>query len=143
MGIIWSFFEPSVTWQESLIGTGVGAGFLLLAIFLFYIVTKKIGMGLGDVYILAAIGAFTGPVKIPFVLFIASFGGIIFYLAAKLIFGKKRLANNISAEDLNSKEENDVEHAIYFGPFLAAGGLVMFLLPTEIMNSILSFFFGM
>ena len=142
MGIMWSFFEPSITWQQSLIGIGVGAGFLLLAILLFYLVTRKIGMGLGDVYILAAIGAFTGPVMIPFILLIASLGGIIFYLAAKLIFGKKRIAGNISAEDLNSKEEKDVEHAIYFGPFLAFGGLVMFLLPTEIINSMLSFFFG-
>jgi len=143
MGILWSFFEPTISWQESLIGIGAGAGFLLLAIFLFYIVTRKIGMGLGDVYILAAIGAFTGPVKIPFILLLASLLGIIFYLAAKLFFGKKRIAGNISAEDLNSKDEKDVERAIYFGPFLAAGGLIMFLLPTEIMNSILSFFFGM
>ena len=115
MGILWSFFEPTFSWQQSLIGIGVGAGFLLLAILLFYIVTKKIGMGLGDVWILAAIGAFTGPVMIPFILLIASLGGIIFYLAAKFIFGKKRIAGNISAEDLNSKEEKDVEHAIYFG----------------------------
>ena len=143
MGILWSFFEPSSSWQQSLIGIGVGAGFLLLAILLFYLITKKIGMGLGDVWILAAIGAFTGSVMIPFILLIASFGGIIFYLVAKFIFGKKRLAGNISAEDLNSKEEKDVEHAIYFGPFLAAGGLIMFLLPTEIINSLLSFFSGM
>ena len=143
MGILWSFFEPTITWQESLIGIGVGAGFLLLAIFLFYIVTRKIGMGMGDVWILAAIGAFTGPVRIPFILLIASLGGIFFYLTAKIFFGKKRIAGNISAEDLNSKNEKDVEHAIYFGPFLAFGGLVMFLLPTEIINSILSFFFGM
>ena len=143
MGILWSFFEPTITWQESLIGIGVGAGFLLLAIFLFYIVTRKIGMGMGDVWILAAIGAFTGPVRIPFILLIASLGGIFFYLTAKIFFGKKRIAGNISAEDLNSKNEKDVEHAIYFGPFLAFGGLVMFLLPTEIINSILSFFLGM
>lgn len=142
MGILWSFFEPSMTWQESLLGIGIGAGILLLAIFLFWIVTRKIGMGLGDVYILAAIGAFTGPKMIPFILLIASLGGIIFFLIAKLVFKKKRLAENVSAADLNSKDEKDVENAIYFGPFLAFGGLLIFLMPTEMLNKLLSFFLG-
>jgi leader peptidase (prepilin peptidase)/N-methyltransferase len=138
-GMIWSYLYPHAGIINSLTGAAAGGGILLLAIFLFYIVTKKIGMGLGDVYILAAIGAYSGPFKIPLILLTASLTGILFFMFAKLVFRKKKIAGNITKEDLNSSNEKDVENAIYFGPFLALAGVTVILMPPEILQNIFPF----
>lgn len=137
LGLLWSWLEPSMGFQNSLLGIGLGAGVLLFVILAFYIVTRKIGMGLGDVYILAAIGAFVGPMKIPLVLLIASLLGILGFFFGKVVFKKKRIAENVTAEDLHTKNEKDLENAIYFGPFLAFAGILVFLLPNELLNKII------
>jgi leader peptidase (prepilin peptidase)/N-methyltransferase len=138
-GVVRAFLTTEITWVESLVGVAVGGGILLLAIGVFYIVTKKIGMGLGDVYILASIGAFTGVKYIPMILLTACLTGIIFFFAAKLIFKKKVIAENLKKEDLNTDNEQDLEHAIYFGPFLALAGIAVLLCPTIILNMITGF----
>lgn len=138
-GMIWSYLVPHAELLMSLIGSAAGAGILLLAIFIFYVVTRKIGMGLGDVYILAAIGAYSGPFKIPLILLAASLSGILFFVFAKLVFKKKKIAGNITKEDLNSNDEKDVENAIYFGPFLAFAGIAVLLMPPEFLDNTLLF----
>lgn len=139
LGLVRAFLTNEITWMESAIGAAAGGGILLLAIGVFYIVTKKIGMGLGDVYILAAIGAFTGIKYIPMILLAACLTGIIFFFAAKLIFRKKVIAENLKKEDLNTDDEKDLEHAIYFGPFLALAGILVLLTPAIILNMITGF----
>jgi len=138
-GMLWSYLYPNATVMYSLTGAMTGGGILLLAIFVFYIVTKKIGMGLGDVYILAAIGAYTGPFRIPLILLAACLTGILYFMFAKLVFKKKRIADNITKEDLNSNDEKDIENAIYFGPFLALAGVTVLLMPPEILENIFPF----
>ena len=91
-------------------------------------------MGLGDVYILGAIGAYSGPFKIPLILLIASVSGTLFFVAAKLIFRKKRLADNVTMSDLNTTDEKDLDNAIYFAPFLALAGVAVMLAPYEILS---------
>ncbi|MGI6395047.1 MAG: prepilin peptidase [bacterium] len=135
-GMIWSYINPETQVLFSLVGAVTGGGILLLVIFVFYIVTRKIGMGLGDVYILAAIGSFTGPFKIPFILLTASLLGILFFVLAKVLFKQKKIAGNITKEDLKSDSEKDVENAIYFGPFLAFAGVAVLLMPPEIFSKI-------
>ncbi len=139
LGVLRAFISPSITALSSIAGMVAGAGLLLLAIAIFYAVTRKIGMGLGDVYILGAIGAFTGIGVIPFVLFAASFGGIVFFIIAKLVFKKRRLAKNITQEDINSDNEKDLDNAIYFGPFLAAAGVLTLLTPTYLLDTVFYF----
>ena len=70
---------------ESLIGIVMGAGVLLFVIGVFYLVTKKIGMGFGDVYILAAAGGFVGPLALPAVLFVASLSAIFVFFYVPLV----------------------------------------------------------
>ncbi len=137
LGVARTFFTNEISWVESVVGAAAGGGILLLAIGVFYIVTKKIGMGLGDVYILAAIGAYTGVRYIPLILLAACLTGILFFFAAKLIFRKKIIAENLKKEDLNTDDEKDLEHAIYFGPFLALAGIMVLLSPTLILNMII------
>jgi len=138
-GLISAFFSKEMTIYQSLSGILAGAGILLLAILLFYVVTRKIGMGLGDVYILGAIGAYVGPFKIPLILLFASLAGTVFFLAAKIIFKKKKIAENVTMDDLNTKNEKDLENAIYFGPFLVLAGIVVLLSPSETFQNILPF----
>ena len=137
LGVARTFFTNEISWVESVVGAAAGGGILLLAIGVFYFVTKKIGMGLGDVYILAAIGAYTGVRYIPLILLAACLTGILFFFAAKLIFRKKIIAENLKKEDLNTDDEKDLEHAIYFGPFLALAGIMVLLSPTLILNMII------
>ncbi len=124
-GPIYGYFSSNLSWQLSLIGIIAGASSLLLVIALFFIVTKKIGMGFGDVYILAAIGGFIGPQKLPAALFIASTSGVIFYIIMKILFKNKRIATNLKKEDINTENEADLDHALYFGPFLALSGIIL------------------
>lgn len=135
-GIASAYFSHDMTIYQSLFGTLAGAGILLLSIGVFYVVTRKIGMGLGDVYILGAIGAYSGPFKIPLILLFASCAGIAFFITAKFLFKKKRIAENVTMSDLNTTNEKDLENAIYFGPFLAFAGVAVILAPSEILNMI-------
>jgi len=136
LGVVRAFFSPSISVFSSLIGMVAGAGLLLLAIALFFIATRKIGMGLGDVYILGAIGSFSGFKTIPLILFIASFSGVLFFIIAKTVFRKKRIAENITKEDINSSDEKDLDNAIYFGPFLAGAGIFILLLPPYLIDAL-------
>ncbi len=122
-GLLYGWLSPNTLFLDSLFGMLLGGGVLLLVIGVFYLVTKKIGMGGGDVALLAMIGAFLGPMKLPAVLFAASISGILFFFAMKLFFKKKIIAENISKEDLNSQNDSDLGHVIYFGPFLAFSGV--------------------
>ncbi|HDT11172.1 MAG TPA: prepilin peptidase [bacterium] len=137
LGVLRAFFSPSISLTASFLGIIAGAGLLLTAIAVFYLVTKKIGMGLGDVYILGAIGSYTGLKMIPLVLFLASFSAILFFFVAKMVFKKKRLAENITKEDINSGNEKDLDNAIYFGPFLAGSGVLLLLIPPYLLENCL------
>lgn len=124
LGLLYGYLAPQRMILEAVAGLLLGGGSLLLVIVLFYIVTKKIGMGGGDVMILAMIGAYLGPVKLPPVLFIASVGGIAFFILMRLVFKRRRIADTITTDDIKGTE-SDLERVIYFGPFLAIGGIVM------------------
>lgn len=124
LGLLYGYLAPERMLLEAVAGLLLGGGSLLLVIVLFYIVTKKIGMGGGDVMILAMIGAYLGPAKLPPVLFIASAGGILFYLLMRLVFKRRRIAGTITTEDIKGTE-SDLDRVIYFGPFLALGGVAM------------------
>ncbi|PLX96976.1 MAG: prepilin peptidase [Desulfuromonas sp.] len=106
VGFLCSFVIPWVSWQDSLLGITVGGGSLFLIAFLYELLTKKEGMGGGDVKLLAMIGAFCGWKVIFPVIFISSLIGTL--VGIPLMFFKK----------------GDARMAIPFGPFLAVGTFV-------------------
>lgn len=106
LGLLGSF---AVTWIDplgSVLGAATGALALLLLIGLWYLLRRVRGMGLGDVKMLAAVGAFLGVGGTLLTLFIASLIGAI---AGVLLMVRGRL-------DWGSR--------LPFGVFLAAGAVV-------------------
>ncbi|MCX5885387.1 MAG: prepilin peptidase, partial [Proteobacteria bacterium] len=60
IGLLASLVLPSISFLDSLLGILVGGGSLLIISYTYYFLTKREGMGLGDVKLLAMIGAFLG-----------------------------------------------------------------------------------
>ena len=92
--------------RDALIGALVGGGILFLIAEMYFRLRHEEGMGMGDVKMLAMIGAFLGWKLTILTLILASFGGS---LAGVLLLLTRR--GNLKA-------------AIPFGTFLAAGALV-------------------
>ncbi|MBI5015970.1 MAG: prepilin peptidase [Deltaproteobacteria bacterium] len=76
VGLLASFVTP-LGWKASLLGAAVGGGSLLAVYLAYYAVTRREGLGLGDVKLLAAIGAFLGWQAVLFTLFTASVTGAV------------------------------------------------------------------
>jgi leader peptidase (prepilin peptidase)/N-methyltransferase len=94
---------------DSLFGIILGGGMLFLIGFLYEVIRKREGMGMGDVKLLAMIGAFLGWRSVIFVALISSIIGTI--VGISIIFYKK----------------GDLRYAIPFGPFLSlAAALYLF-----------------
>ncbi len=82
---------PEVGWQNSLIGIALGGGFLYLTGFAYQLVRHQEGVGLGDVFLLAMVGAFVGWQGVLFTLFFGALFGSLGGLAVGL-FGTPREA---------------------------------------------------
>lgn len=95
-----------ITMTESLLGALAGGGILWIIARGYELIRKQEGMGLGDVKMLAMIGAFQGWEAVPFSLIIGSMIGTVVGISA--IIAKRG--------------KFDME--IPFGPFLAAGSLI-------------------
>lgn len=120
-GFIFSFFIPQLGWLNSLIGIVVGGGSLWLVAAGYELLTKKEGMGGGDIKLLAMMGAFFGWKAIPFIIFVSSLTGSVIGVTVMLI-GKK-----------------DSKLAIPFGPFLASGAVLYIFFGRQLMHWYLSF----
>ncbi len=121
VGLAGSFWNPLVTPLSSLLGALVGAGSLYLVAEYYYFITKREGMGGGDLKLLAMIGSFLGVSSLLPVIFMASLVGAVAGLI--LAFWQK---------------VHDKRHlALPFGPFLALGALIILFYPQ-----VVDLFFG-
>ena len=117
----------NVTWIDSIVGASCGGAIVVLIIAGYYLATKRIGMGGGDVWILVMIGAFLGWESLPFVFLASRVQGIIAAVVA-IALGKKQqtddergLFRNAVANEINDAPlpEETSKLAIPYGPFLA------------------------
>lgn len=113
VGLLISLLVPQLTFLDSLIGTVLGGGSLLLVAGVYYLFTKNVGMGLGDVKLLAMMGAFLGWRSILFIIMVGSFSGALLGIAMMLI------------------QKKDRRYAIPFGPFLSLGALSYLMYGQE------------
>lgn len=105
IGLISSFFVSINNPINALIGILVGSGILFLTAFLYRAITKVEGMGMGDVKLMAMIGAFLGWKAAIFTIIISAFLGSIIGLGLVIFAGKGK------------------RYAIPYGPFIAISAI--------------------
>ena len=112
LGFLASFLLPRITWVDSLLGILLGGGIIYLVIAVYYLFTRREGMGGGDLKLLAMIGAFLGWKGAVFSLVAGALAGSVLGLSLILFKGWSRRAQ------------------IPIGPFLSLGA-AGFLLGGE------------
>jgi leader peptidase (prepilin peptidase)/N-methyltransferase len=120
VGFVFSFFIPQLGWLNSLLGILAGGGSLWLVAWLYELLTKKEGMGGGDIKLLAMMGAFFGWKAIPFIIFVSSLTGTVIGVSVMLA------------------QKKDSKLAIPFGPFLALGSIIYIFFGSRIIHWYLS-----
>ncbi len=111
-----SVFLVGLPWKDALLGVLIGGGVLLAIALGYELITKREGMGGGDIKLLAMIGGFLGWKSLLFVLLFSSLLGAI--VGFTLIILKNQ----------------DMKYAVPFGPFLAAGVVAYVFLGKGITN---------
>jgi leader peptidase (prepilin peptidase)/N-methyltransferase len=135
VGLAASFLDAPPTPLESLLGTLAGGGILWAVAWGYERATGVEGMGLGDVKLLAMIGAFLGWQAIPLVLIVASVTGSLAGLVLIVVRGGSRTGRRVvrllGIRALPSFARRAARRtAIPFGPFLALGALLALYAPA-------------
>ena len=86
----------------------VGYSSIWLIIYLYKVIKKIEGMGLGDAKLMAGIGLLFGWQSVPFILFVSAILGLIFVLPSLL------------------KKQKNMRSEIPFGPFIIVACLIYF-----------------
>ena len=114
IGFVSSFFLSRITYRQSLMGIILGGGILLLVALGYHFLTKKEGMGGGDIKLLAMIGAFLGWKATIFTIFVGSVVGTVIGMVVAL------------------RTQGGRKTAVPFGPFLSLGALLFLFFGQEI-----------
>jgi len=116
LGFTGSFFNDAVTWQQAGLGVLFGGGLLYAVAYGYFVLTKREGMGGGDIKLLAMIGAFLGWQSLLYVVFTSSLAGSLVGVAAMF------------------KQKKGGQTRIPFGPFLALAALSYLFLQQQILE---------
>lgn len=103
--------------MDSALGVALGGGFLFLVLYSYEKIMGEEGMGLGDVKLLAMIGAFLGWQALPITILASSFTGSLVGVGYALLKG-----------------ESVRKFPVPFGPFLALGALVHLFFGVELIQ---------
>lgn len=121
VGVILALAGISISIKSSLMGLLLGGGALFAVAYIYEAITKREGMGGGDVKLLAMIGAWLGWQAVLFTLFFASLLGTIIGGTVMLIQKEGRY------------------YAIPFGPFLALAALAYIFFGPPLIHWYLNF----
>ena len=111
-----SFALPQITYTQSLAGIVLGGGSLFLVAWIYNLITKREGMGGGDIKLLAMIGAVIGWQGVLFTIFASSLIGT---LAGLVVMVQSRQGMKL---------------AVPFGPFLAIGSIIYLFFGTRLIT---------
>jgi leader peptidase (prepilin peptidase)/N-methyltransferase len=120
-GFAFSFLAPPGP-VDSLLGVLAGGGVLYGIAAGYYLWRKEEGMGMGDVKMLAMIGAFLGWRAVLVTLVLSSFAGAVIGVA------------------LMAGQRGGMRYALPFGTFLSLGALTAMLVGERLMNWYMAFF---
>jgi leader peptidase (prepilin peptidase)/N-methyltransferase len=103
--LLTAIFVVKTPWHEALIGLLIGGGVLYAIAFVYELVSKREGMGGGDIKLMGMIGGFFGWKSLIFILLFSSFAGALVGITVMII------------------KKKDMKYAVPFGPFLAAAAI--------------------
>jgi len=121
-GLLFSLNGGLTTIGSSLIGAGLGAGIVLAIRELYFRLREEEGMGLGDVKLMAMIGAFLGWERALLTLVIGSFLGSVVGII------------------IIAKEKGDLRFPLPFGSFLGIASIFSLFYGEELISLYRSFF---
>lgn len=109
-----------VTPTQSIWGLLLGFLSLWIVVKVFYLITKKHGMGQGDFKLLAVLGAWLGPMMLPLIILLSSLLGSIVGIILMRRQGESQ--------------------PFAFGPYIAIAGIIALLYGTDIVNGYLGMY---
>lgn len=109
IGLIGGLLNPDRSFMDAFFGVLMGGGFLWAIAYAYWLLTKREGMGGGDIKLLGWIGAVLGWKAIPFVIMASSLIGSVVGLIVAV------------------RSKDGLKAAIPFGPYLALGAILYFL----------------
>jgi len=121
IGLMFSAIAPP-GWQDALLGALLGGGVLYGVAAAYYAVRREEGLGMGDVKMLAMIGAFLGWQAVLVTLVLSSFSGAAIGMA------------------LIAAQRGGMKLALPFGTFLAVGALAAMLVGEPLVAWYAGFF---
>ena len=121
IGLMFSLIAPP-GWKDALLGALLGAGVLYGIAAAYYAVRREEGLGMGDVKMLAMIGAFLGWKAVLVTLVLSSFSGAAIGVA------------------LISAQRGGMKLALPFGTFLAVGAVAAMLAGEPLITWYAGFF---
>jgi leader peptidase (prepilin peptidase)/N-methyltransferase len=117
---------PRLWLVDSMLATVIGAGFFYVAWALYYLLKKRQGLGMGDIALIAMLGAFLGLKLIVLVIFLSPI--LATFFAAGLIFREQADTGSTSA----TSRESWLRRELPFGAFLGISGLVALFFGEKI-----------
>jgi leader peptidase (prepilin peptidase)/N-methyltransferase len=111
-----AIFFMGIPFMEALLGILIGGGCLFAIAFIYELITKREGMGGGDIKLLAMLGAFLGWKSLFFILFVSSLLGAVVGISVMIVRGK------------------DMKYAVPFGPFLSIAAVAYLFVGIDVMN---------
>ncbi len=102
--------SPSIHWIGAILGALIGGGILFVVGFAYQLIRSRPGLGMGDVKMMAMVGAFLGWRLAILTIFAGSFAGSVIGLFLIVFKGKT------------------LQHKLAFGTFLGAGAAAMLFL---------------
>ncbi len=115
LGFAASFINPLLSWQDAGLGIIIGGGIFCLIAGGYYLITKRAGMGGGDIKLLAMIGAFLGWQSLPFVIFVSALMGSVVGIFAMV------------------EQKKGGKTVIPYGPFLAVASISYIIFQSDIL----------
>lgn len=114
LGLAVNAYSLFISPTAAIWGLLIGFFSLWIVVKVFYLITKKQGMGAGDFKLLAVLGAWLGPMMLPLIILLSSLLGSIIGLILMRKHGESK--------------------PFAFGPYIAIAGIIALLYGTEIMT---------